>query len=268
MTEAFPLPPRKEKAVDLPGVVLGLIGLFIVIHLWRATLSGADDVEWLSRLAFVPGRFTYAFDPQGVAAAFEVLARSDPDQAAIGRYFLGDGRPNRASLLSYAFLHGDWTHLGFNALWLVAFGAAVARRFGAARFLALCAAAAIGGAAAHWAFHCFDLQPVIGASAAVSGAMAAAARFAFNRGPPGPGRFGDGSRRFGPAMSLGDMMRHRGPMMFLAVWFASNLIFGLAGQAMGLSAAPIAWEAHMGGFLVGLLGFDLFDPKRTIGPPQ
>ena len=37
---------------------------------------------------------------------------------------------------------------------------------------------------------------------------------------------------------------------------------------VGLSAAPVAWEAHMGGFLVGLLGFDLFDPKRTIGPPQ
>ena len=268
MHDAPPLPSHKEKAVDLPGVVLALIGVFVAIHLWRSTLSGEADVEWLSRLAFVPGRFTYAFDPQGVAAAFDVLARAEPDQAAIGRYFLGDGRPNWASVLTYAFLHGDWAHLGFNALWLFAFGAAVARRFGAARFLALGAAAAIGGAAMHWAFHRFGLQPVIGASAAVSGAMAAAARFAFNRAPPGQGRFGDAARHGGPALSLSEMARQRGPMMFLVVWFASNLVFGLAGQAIGLSAAPVAWEAHMGGFLVGLLGFDLFDPKRTIGPPQ
>lgn len=268
MHDGLPKSSHSEKAIDLPGVVLALIGVFIAVHLWRSSLSDEADLEWLSHLAFTPGRFTYFFDPQGVAAAFEALARAQPDQAAVGRYFLGDGKPNWASPLSYAFLHGDWTHLGFNAIWLVAFGAAVARRFGAARFLALCAASAIGGAAMHWGFHRFDLQPVIGASAAVSGAMAAAARFAFNSGPPGQGRFGDGSRQLGPALSLGDMVRHRGPMMFLAIWFASNLVFGLAGQSMGLSAAPIAWEAHMGGFLVGLFGFDLFDPRPTIGPPQ
>ena len=34
------------------------------------------------------------------------------------------------SFVTYALLHADWTHLGFNAVWLLAFASPVARRFG------------------------------------------------------------------------------------------------------------------------------------------
>ena len=36
-----------------------------------------------------------------------------------------------AIFFTYALIHADMTHLGFNALWLLAFGSPVARRFGA-----------------------------------------------------------------------------------------------------------------------------------------
>ena len=39
------------------------------------------------------------------------------------------------TFVTYALIHGDWTHLGLNGVWLLAFGTPIARRFGTARFL-------------------------------------------------------------------------------------------------------------------------------------
>src|SRR4051794_30559462 len=88
------------------------------------------------------------------------------------------------TFVTYAFLHGDLSHLFFNCIWLLAFGTPVARRFGPLRFTAFCVATAVAGAAVHLATHLGDNLPTIGASAAISGAMAAAMRFAFQRGGP------------------------------------------------------------------------------------
>ena len=51
--------------------------------------------------------------------------------------------------LTYSLLHADISHLVFNMLWLLPFGSAVARRFGAFRFFLFLAVSAIAGAAAH-----------------------------------------------------------------------------------------------------------------------
>src|SRR5690606_36230235 len=86
------------------------------------------------------------------------------------------------TFLTYSLLHANFAHLAVNTLWLLPFGSAVARRFGVVRFYALLAVTAVAGAGAHLLTHAGDLSPMIGASASVSGAMAAAIRFAFERG--------------------------------------------------------------------------------------
>jgi membrane associated rhomboid family serine protease len=54
--------------------------------------------------------------------------------------------------------------------------------------------------------------------------------------------------------------RNRRVLVFLAVWFGVNILFGVwALSAAGFEQA-VAWQAHIGGFLAGLLGFSLFDP--------
>jgi len=40
---------------------------------------------------------------------------------------------------------------------------------------------------------------------------------------------------------------------------ALNFVFGVSAQAIGASPAPVAWIAHVGGFVAGLLAFPLFD---------
>ena len=48
-------------------------------------------------------------------------------------------------------------------------------------------------------------------------------------------------------------------MGFLLAWFAANLLVGLVPQLSGVAGASIAWQAHIGGFLLGLIAFPLFD---------
>ena len=52
-------------------------------------------------------------------------------------------------------------------------------------------------------------------------------------------------------------------MIFLIIWLATNFIFGAYAQQFGLSDAPVAWLAHMGGFGVGLFLFPLFDRRAS-----
>jgi len=65
-----------------------------------------------------------------------------------------------------------------------------------------------------------------------------------------------------PAAPLTIMLRNPRILAFLAIWFAVNLLFGIAVTLPGLEGGTVAWEAHVGGFLAGLLAFSLFDPVR------
>jgi membrane associated rhomboid family serine protease len=259
------LPPR-EKIFNVPGVLLALLGVFTAIHVLRIyVLTPEEDARILALFAFVPGRFTYAFDPLAVSSVFSRLPTGDDADAA--RFFLGNGSPQPWTVLSYAFLHSDWVHLGVNSVWLAAFGAPVARRFGPWRFLAFMAITAVAGAAAHYLVHRDDLEPVIGASAAISGTMAAAIRFVFVPGAPlganlGFGMQADDRAYQQKALPLIEVVTDRRSVAFLVVWFIANFIFGAASVQLGISQSAVAWEAHIGGFIAGLLLFPLFDPPR------
>lgn len=226
---AAPQPP----AINVPGVVLICVGALVAVHaalVYALPVAVAEQV--LISLAFVP-------DP----AVWEAQG----ERPAAASFW---------SVFTYALLHGDWTHLGINALWLVAFGSPVARRFGAGRFMALSAVAAVAGAGAHWLFHMDSPAPLVGASGAVSAYFGAAARFALRGGLNVAGRAHE------PAMTLGETLTHAGTLGFIVVWLGVNLVFGSGIIPVAGQEAAIAWQAHIGGFLVGLLMFPLFDPRR------
>jgi membrane associated rhomboid family serine protease len=58
---------------------------------------------------------------------------------------------------------------------------------------------------------------------------------------------------------LTDIVHNRQVLIFLGVWFVANYVFAFV-QPLGVTDASIAWEAHIGGFLVGLVLFPLIDP--------
>ena len=118
------------------------------------------------------------------------------------------------------------------------------------------------GALAHLVSHLGAMVPMIGASAAISGAMAAAMRFVFQQGGPlGALRDNTDDAYRVPAASLAATLRDPRFLLFLAglaraecaVRLRHHLVRHEAGQ-------EIAWQAHVGGFFAGLLLFNAFDP--------
>ncbi len=242
----------RERILNLPTVVTTLLVAMTAI---QAVVSyGPKDLvfELFSAFAFIPLRLSFALAPQSVIAALDAAGDGAEAQLALA---LSGNATLFITPLTYALLHGSWTHLAINGLTFAAFGAPVARRLGDSRFLFFLAGCAVAGALTHFAFHALDAAPVVGASAAISGTMAGIVRFAFTPGA----RLGQtGATDMGESTSLSQLGANRQAMFFLVVWFAVNLLTGIFPEAAGASEG-IAWEAHIGGFLFGLLTFGAFD---------
>lgn len=262
--------PRHEPMFNAPAVVVALAIVFVAIFAafdWAR--AHVQDLV-IEDFAFVPGRLTVSLWP---AEAIKLLVKANRDPNALEQVramrdlHVLSGGPRLWTLLTYALLHGSWTHVLINTIWLVAFGPPVARRFGTARFLAFMAVAAILSALAQWASAPMELAPLIGASGCDSGLMGAATRFIFQPGAPlGVSGFaGFNAVETVPAASLGGILADRRARIFLGVWLATNFVFGAFAQSLGVSDMPVAWIAHLGGFLAGIILFPLFDrPPRPL----
>lgn len=231
---------NREPLFNVPGVVLGLVIVFVIIHVVRLwVLTDEQDVAALLLFAFIPIRY----------------------ESSVGAAFPGGVAADVWTFVTYAFLHGNWPHVILNTLWLLPFGSALARRFGAVRFMLFFTVTAAAGALAHLLTNAGEQSPVIGASAVVSGAMAAAMRFAFQRGGPlGFFRGPEDEAYRVPALPLTGIFRDGRVIAFVVLWFGINFLFGTGTVPVPGEEESIAWEAHIGGFLAGLLLFSLFDP--------
>ena len=228
--------PSEPPALNLPAAIIWLSVALIAIHVVRTFVipTGWNNMM-LYFLAFWPVKYTALSSLQAIDLASSIWA-----------------------FVSYSFLHGGAMHLTFNLLWMAIFGSAVVRRFGLGRFLAFSALCSVGGAFAHLATHWGESAPMIGASAAISGHMAAAIRFVFEMGGPlGVFRRSDRGAYFVPAQPISECFRNQQVLVFVGVWFGLNMFFGLTS---GGQAGSIAWQAHIGGFVAGLALFPLFDP--------
>ena len=229
----------RERMFNVPGIVVWMAGLLVAVHVARQLVPVTIDLYVQFALGFIPLRY---------------------DAAGIG--FPGGQIARLVSPLTYASLHADFLHLGVNILWMAGFGSAVARRFGALRFTALFVLGALGGAAAHYIALADDAAVMVGASAAISAMTAATARFAFAPGGPLAGGGVDTQAYRIPAPSLSQTLANPRALIFIAVWFAINIIFGVQGILTAGDSASIAWQAHIGGFLAGLFFFKLLDPVK------
>lgn len=236
----------REPIFNVPGSVIALIGIFVAIHIIRQLLP-FGQAEWLTyAMAFIPARYTgYASEIPG------------GDVAAV------------TSFVTHMLVHGDITHLMFNSAWFLAFGGAIALRVGTLRFLAFTAFTGIVGALTFMAFHWGEGVPVVGASGAVSGMMGAVMRFLFSALDMGSFAALRERPRSVPLMNLRDSLTDRRILAVTAIWLLLNVItaFGIPGISEGGS---VAWEAHLGGYLAGLLCFGLFDnpPRRRRFEPR
>jgi membrane associated rhomboid family serine protease len=239
-TSGLPPAGRREPLLNLPPAVAGFLLLIAGIHLLRVFVLSDDANYWvLLTFAFLPARISGTIDlafPGGIAGELWTF-------------------------VTYGLLHANFAHLIVNGVWLAAFGSPLAWRFGVTRFLLFSAGGAAAGALAHLALHSGEAIPLVGASAAISAHMAAICRFGF--GTLGSFRAATPEDWQRPARPLVEALRDRRVLGFLIAWFAVNLAFGLTNAGGAVQSGAIAWEAHIGGFLFGLLAFRFFDPYRN-----
>ena len=224
-----PVPRVSEPVFNAPMPAVALLAAIVVIHLVRELLPLETDAELINYFALQPHVFYQApFDPLQVAA----------------------------QLIGHMFLHASFAHLIVNALWLLAFGAPVARRLGSARFFLFFLLGGFAGAAAHVVVHWSDDIGILGASGAIAALMGGAFRFALT--PP----LFPGQRR--PLLPI----FHPRVVLLSAIWVGVNVVIGLVGLGFMEAGAGIAWEAHLGGYFFGLVFFGLFDaPAADVNRP-
>ncbi len=241
--------PRRERMFNVPAtIVVLLIVLGLIQAVLMFVLTAEQTTEFLLLFAFIHARYD--------ASVLSDVA------------WPGGWAADIWTFVTYALIHADLSHLLFNAVWLLAFGSPVAQRFGSLRFMAFMALSAAAGAAVHLLTHFGELLPMVGASAAISGAMAAATRFAFQRGGPLELWRDRAEASRVPAAPLAASLRDPRVIAFLVVWFGLNILFGVFSLGMPGVEQAIAWQAHIGGFLAGLLAFSAFDPVPSASAPK
>ena len=223
-----------QPVFNVPRSVTGVAALLTGVQIVKGFLPYEMRITLLLALAFIPARYSGAAPelPGGYLTAV-------------------------TSFVTYMTVHAGWIHLVVNLLWMLAFGSAVARRMGDLAFLYFSALCGIAGAFTHLVFHLGELAPVVGASAAISGQMAGALRFMFGARPLPGQRMPDFAET--PRMSLGQTLSDARFLLFLLIWIGLNAYFGLSSVRIAGEEGSIAWEAHIGGFLCGLLIFGAFD---------
>ena len=137
-----------------------------------------------------------------------------------------------AGPLSHQFLHGGWLHLVMNMVMLAAFGSPLERVIGRRRMLVLYLLSGVIGAFTHFALFPDSNVPVVGASGSISGLFGAVLWLMAR-----PNQWGQRSLRFWPAA---------------LIWVAISVAIGFTGMP-GAAAGQIAWAAHLGGFVAGVV---------------
>ncbi len=202
-------------------------------------------------------RFTYSFStvPREILTGKDVarpVTVGDPLSGASGTFELQPTPiPVYLTLLTSMFMHGGLAHIFGNMLYLWIFGDNIEDELGHIRYLFFYLLCGILAGLAHVLttvlFKQNPLLPALGASGAISGVLA-------------------GYMVLHPQRRVRVLMLRtiqEVPAIFaIGIWFLFQLVSGLGMLGGGAQAGGIAYGAHIGGFLSGLLLVKLFAAGR------
>ena len=200
------------KYIRLQYVTLALIGLNAAIYFLTTSNGDAFSEATVIGLSYIP---SVAFDNVELPAEYVLV-------------------PENLTYLTYAFLHGDLWHLGGNMLFLWVFGDNVEDALGHFRYLVFYLACAAAGALFHGFIGPQSQDPLIGASGAVAGIVAA-------------------YLVLHPRVQVWVLAFGRIPLrvpayITLALWIAFQFFMFLSG-----GEDQISWACHVGGIVAGLV---------------
>lgn len=217
--------PSRER----PFMTWTLIVINCLVFLFQLSLPFDKAQEFVFMYGFVPAKFTGFLRHGFLVALIATLS----------------------SIISSMFIHGSWMHLISNmwSLWL--FGDNVEDRVGHFKFLLFYILSGIAASLAHWFFNATSFVPAIGASGAIAGVMGAYfLMFPFSR--------------IVTLVPFGfiPFFIEIPALFYLGFWFLSQVWSGILELFGPMFGRGIAWWAHAGGFVFGMLVINIFKKRH------
>jgi membrane associated rhomboid family serine protease len=212
-----------------PYVNYAIIAITCLVFLWELSL-GPYLPQVAELLGFVPHRFLTLLGQESQPRTLVALP-----------------------LVTSLFLHAGWLHLIGNMWFLFVFGDNVEDVLGHARYLLFYLASGVGANFIYLMFSPFSSVPLVGASGAIAGVMGAY----FTLFP--------GARVLTLFLIVFFPVFLELPAyFFLGLWFVLQFLLGsYASLGVVTAEGGVAWWAHVGGFLVGILLLCLLAPFRV-----
>jgi membrane associated rhomboid family serine protease len=162
--------------------------------------------------------------------------------------FLANPAGDFPTLFTSMFMHAGWLHLGGNMLYLWIFGDNVEDSFGHVKFIIFYLLCGLAATFAQLIFSLNSNVPNLGASGAIAGVLGAYIVLF----PKGQVKVLQGQRVI-PMPAL----------MVIGLWIVLQLFSGI-GSIASAAQGGVAYMAHIGGFLAGLVLTFLFRGSRTV----
>jgi membrane associated rhomboid family serine protease len=221
----FPIGDENIKGSGVAFVTLGLIALNVLAFLMEVSQPSEQALQaFIQAWGVVPRELTSGQD----------LPPAIP-------------YPVWSTLLTSMFLHGGWGHLGGNMLFLWIFGDNIEHRIGHLRFLIFYLVCGLAAGLAHVLANSASMVPTVGASGAISGVLGGYLLL-FPR-----------NRVY--VMTYGGVATVPA-MLMLGLWILIQFVNGVGSIANTPETGGVAYLAHIGGFIAGLVLAPLFAVGR------
>ena len=230
----LPFSDSDLKTSSRPFVNIAIIILCTAVFVYEIALNDVDLAVFIYRFGLIPNELAHGADYVLSADYFDI-------ESPI---------PNWATMFTSMFIHGDWMHFLGNMLFLWVFGDNVEDRFGHFRYLLFYMAAGLAAIWLHIAFDSTSQIPTIGASGAIAGVLGAyLLLFPYSR--------------IRTIVIFIFITIIRIPAYFLlGFWFVLQLFSGVGSLVASSDVGGVAFWAHVGGFLVGVIVVIIYKRAR------
>jgi membrane associated rhomboid family serine protease len=226
----FPIGDDNTERRLTPLVNYALITINVLVFLYQLA-----NPEFTLGYSVVPAEITQGRDIVG------------PVQGVKGLYLAPSPSPVYLTMLSSMFMHGGWLHLGGNMLYLWIFGDNVEDRMGHLKYLIFYLLCGFLASATHIFFSPNSQIPSLGASGAIAGVLGSyLVMFPRNR-----------IRVLLPLGIIWTMARVPA-LIVIGLWGLLQFISGFGSLVNGGAGGGVAFMAHVGGFIAGILLVFLF----------
>jgi membrane associated rhomboid family serine protease len=250
------IPTDRFPFVTVALIVANFIVYLLAIRHGGSFISGPDTQE-VVKYGAIPYTFSHWGKHCGIAQSLNGAVIACQGQQGVSGTPTGV-LPTWQTIFTSMFMHGSILHIGGNMLFLWIFGNNVEDSMGPVKFIGFYILAGIAALALQVAISPSSTAPTIGASGAIAGVLggyivlyprARVLTLVF--------------------IILFFTVLELPALVMLGIWFIQQAVFGAANLTNPTGGGGgVAYFAHVGGFVFGLLAIRLLATKRKSVPPR